>query len=124
MWDHLVYHLVAAGRFAELVATLKDLRYLANKTLASIAYAAEADLAFAEQRVPDDVPLRLLMRNFANMSHLLNLCTTYNDIAAVLLSRLVHLKDLSDTCARCSSRVFRHLTWYAGTCSKTCQTRH
>ena len=33
LWDHLAEHLVAAGRLAELIATVKDLRYLASKTL-------------------------------------------------------------------------------------------
>jgi hypothetical protein len=98
LWDHLADHLIAAGRLAELVATVKDLGYLANKTLVRKAYAAEADLALAEQRMPDDVPLRLLKRNFANMGHLLNRCNTYHEIAAVLYSRLVHLQDLSDLC--------------------------
>jgi len=98
LWDHLAGHLVAARRLEELVATVKDLRYLANKTLARTAYAAEADLALAEQRMPDDVPLRLLKRNFANMGHLLNRCTTFNDLAAALTSRLVHVKELSDLC--------------------------
>ncbi len=98
LWDHLADHLVAAGRFAELVATVKDLRYLAHKTLARTAYAAEADLAFAEQQVPSDVSLRLLRRNFANMGHLLNRCSTFNDLAAVLYSRIVHLQELSDLC--------------------------
>ena len=98
LWDHLADHLVAAGRLEELVATMKDLRYLANKTLVRTAYAAEADLAFAEQRVPADVPLRLLTRNFANMGHLLNRCSTFNEIAPVLYSRLVHLEELSDLC--------------------------
>ncbi len=98
LWDHLAGHLVAAGRLAELVVAVKDLRYLAHKTLVRTAYAVEADLAFAEQRVPSDVPLRLLKRNFANMGHLLNRCRTYNEIAAVLSSRLEHLKELSDLC--------------------------
>jgi hypothetical protein len=98
LWEHLAEHLVASGRLAELVATVKDLRYLANKTLARTAYAAEADLAFAEQQVSSDVPLRLLTRNFANMGHLLNRCSTYHDLAAVLYSRLVHLQELSDLC--------------------------
>jgi len=80
------------------VATVKDLRYLVNKTLARTAYTAEADLAFAEQQVPTDVPLRLLTRNFANMGHLLNSCTTYNEIAALLSSRLVHLQELAYLC--------------------------
>ena len=98
LWDHLAGHLIEASRLEELAATVKDLRYLANKTLTRTTYAAEADLGFAEQRVPSDVPLRLLKRNFANMSHLLNRCSTYHDIAAVLLSRLVHLRELSDLC--------------------------
>src|SRR6266852_668317 len=33
LWDHLAEHLVAAGRLEELLATVKDLRYLAHKTL-------------------------------------------------------------------------------------------
>jgi WD40 repeat protein len=98
LWDHLAGHLVAAGRLEELLANVKDLRYLAHKTLVRTAYAAEADLAFAEQGVPADVPLRLLKRNFANMGHLLNRCNTYHDLAAVLYSRLVHLQELSDLC--------------------------
>jgi len=77
---------------------VKDLRYLAHKTLVRTAYAAEADLAFAEQRVSVDVPLRLLKRNFANMGHLLNRCSTYHDLAAVLYSRLADVKELSDLC--------------------------
>jgi WD40 repeat protein len=98
LWDHLTEHLVASGRLEELVATVKDLRYLARKTLVRTAYATETDLAFAEQRVPADVPLRLLTRNVANMSHLLNRCHTYPEIAAVLYSRLVHLQELSGLC--------------------------
>jgi hypothetical protein len=98
LWDHLARHLVAAGRLAELVTTVKDLRYLAQKTLVRTAYAAEADLAFAEQLVPADVPLRLLTDNFANMGHLLNRCRTFTDLAAVLYSRLADVKELSDLC--------------------------
>jgi WD40 repeat protein len=114
LWDHLAGHLVAAGRLEELVATVKDLRYLAHKTLARKAYAAEADLAFAEQRLPSDVLLHLLKRNFANMGHLLNLCSTYPEIAPVLYSRLVHLQELSDLCQAFEPEIPRpYLTsWY------------
>jgi hypothetical protein len=98
LWDHLAEHLVEASRLAELVATLKHLRYLAHKTCVRTAYATEIDLAFAEQRVPADVPLRLLTRNITNMGHLLNRCYTYAEIAAVLYSRLAHLQELSDLC--------------------------
>ena len=47
LWEHLAEHLVEASRLAELVATVKDLRYLARKTLVRKVYAAEADLALA-----------------------------------------------------------------------------
>src|SRR5207244_9110328 len=94
LWDHLAYHLDEASRLAELVATVKDLRYLAHKTLIKQhVYAVEADLVLAEQKVPSDVPLRLLTRNFVNMGHLLNRCSTYPEIAPVLYSRLVHLQE-------------------------------
>lgn len=77
LWDHLDWHLVAAGRLAELISTVKDLRYLARKTRLRSAYAIEHDIAFAEKQAPGDVQLRLLKRNFANMCHLLNRCITY-----------------------------------------------
>jgi WD40 repeat protein len=98
LWDHLASHLNEASRLEELVTTVKDLRYLAHKTFVRRSYAAEADLAFTEQLVPDDVTLRLLKRNFANMGHLLNSSRITNDLAASLLSRLVHLQELSDLC--------------------------
>jgi hypothetical protein len=98
LWDHLAEHLVAAGRLEELVTTVKDLRYLARKALVRKVYTAEADLAFAEQRVSVDVPLHLLTRNVANMSHLFNRCRSYHDLAAVLYSRLADVKELSDLC--------------------------
>ena len=98
LWDHLAQHLVAAGRLAELIATMKDLRYLAHKTLVRTAYATESDLATSEQWMPVDVPLRLLRRNVTNMGHLLNRCHTYTEIASVLYSRLEHLQELSDLC--------------------------
>ncbi len=107
LWDHLAEHLAAAGRLEELVATVKDLRYLAHKTLVRTAYAAEADLAFVEQWEPSDVPLRLLRCNFANMGHLLNRCSTYHEIAAVLSSRLVHLQELSDLCQAFEQKIPR-----------------
>jgi WD40 repeat protein len=98
LWDYLAEHLFAAGRLAELVTTVRDLRYLARKTLVRTAYATEADLAFAEQRAPDDVPLRLLTRNVANMGHMLNRCNSLNETAPFLYSRLMHLQELFELC--------------------------
>ena len=96
LWDHLAEHLIGAQRSGELIATVKDLRYLANKTLARSASAVEIDLAVAEQHAPEDMPLRLLKRHVVTMEHLLNRCTTLNDVAAVLACRLQHLPELSD----------------------------
>ena len=59
LWDHLAEHLIGAQRSGELIATVKDLRYLASKTLARSASAVETDLVVAEQQAPEDMPLRL-----------------------------------------------------------------
>jgi WD domain, G-beta repeat len=96
LWDHLADHLIGAQRSGELIDTVKDLRYLASKTLARSAYAVEIDLAVAEQHAPEDIPLRLLKWHFVNMEHLLNQGTTLNDVTAVLACRLQHLPELSD----------------------------
>ncbi len=96
LWDHLAEHLIGAQRSGELIATVKDLRYLASKTLARSASAVETDLVVAEQHAPEDMPLRLLKRHVVTMEHLLNRCTTLNDVTAVLSCRLQHLPELSD----------------------------
>ena len=95
LWDHLAHHLVVAGHGDELVATLKDWRYLVAKTLVRKSLAVEADLLAAEKIQPDDEPLRLLRRNFVNSGHLLNRCEKRNDIKATLFSRLQHLDELA-----------------------------
>ena len=96
LWDHLAEHLMGARRSGELIATVKDLRYLASKTLARSASAVETDLVEAEQHAPEDMPLRLLEQHIVTMEHLLNQCTTLNDVTAVLSCRLQHLPELSD----------------------------
>ncbi len=98
LWDHLAEHLIGAQRSGELVATVKDLRYLASKMLARRASFVETDLLLAEQHALSDLPLGLLTRQFVAMGHMLNRCTTFNEITAVLYSRLVHVKELSDLC--------------------------
>ena len=94
LWDHLAHHLVEAGRGNELVATVKDWRYLVSKTLMRKSLAVEADLLTAEKVVANDDALRLLRRNFVNSGHLLNRCETSDDVETTLFSRLRHLDDL------------------------------
>ncbi len=94
LWDHLAFHLIEAERGDELVATVKDWRYLAKKTLLKKALSVENDLIKAEMIAPADDPLRTLRRNFVNTDHLFNHCETRNDIDATLFFRLRHLSDL------------------------------
>jgi WD40 repeat protein len=95
LWDYLAYHLVAAGREAELIATVKDLRYLAAKAHVRNALAAEGDLLIAESHAPEDTTLRLLRRHYVQAGHLLNRCKQLNDLTATLYSRLQHLAELA-----------------------------
>jgi hypothetical protein len=90
LWDHLAYHLIQAGREAELLTTVKDLHYLANKVQVRNAYAAKADLAAADNSRPHDMALRLLQRHFANMIHVLNRCTSHIEIVTTLYNHLQH----------------------------------
>ena len=95
MWDHLATHAPAAGKGEELVASVRDLRYLGAKTLSRNALATERDLVAAEQAAPGDAALRLLRRSFVQSSHIFNRCGTQAEIEATLYSRLQHLADLA-----------------------------
>lgn len=86
--------LIEAGREAELVATVKNWRYLAAKTWLRKAAAVEADLLAAVGVAADDDPLRVLLRNFVNAGHLLNHCEDQRGVEATLYSRLQHLAEL------------------------------
>jgi hypothetical protein len=94
LWDYLAFHLIEAGRGAELVATVKDWRYLAKKTLLRKSLSVENDLIQAVNHAPDDDPLRVLRRTFANTGHLFNHCETRDDLNSTLFNRLQHLDEL------------------------------
>jgi NB-ARC domain/TIR domain/WD domain, G-beta repeat len=94
LWDHLAFHLIEAGRREELVATVKDWRYLAKKTLLRKSLSVENDLIQAVKHAPDDDPLRALRLSFANTGHLFNHCETRDDLQTTLFSRLQHLDEL------------------------------
>jgi WD40 repeat protein len=96
MWEHLAEHLIGAGRGEELVATVKDGGYLAAKTHVRSVYAMETDLDMAMKPAPTDASLRLLKRDLARVSHLLNRCKTLHEVAGVLDSRLSRLSELSN----------------------------
>jgi len=95
LWDHLAYHLGGAGEGAELLATVKDLRYLAAKTFVRNALSAERDLLAGEAEAPGDASLHLLRRSFVQSSHLFNRGATREEIEATLHSRLQHFGELA-----------------------------
>jgi hypothetical protein len=94
LWDHLAFHLIEAGRGGELVATVKDWRYLAKKIFLRKSRAVEDDLIQAVKYAPDEAPLRVLRRTFANTGHLFNHRETCNDLHSTIFSRLQHLDEL------------------------------
>ncbi len=51
--------------------------------------------------------LRLLKHNVTNMSHLLNACQTFDEVAVTLLSRLAHLDELAEQCQALQQRLSR-----------------
>ena len=77
LWDHLAEHLVEAGRGEELVATVKDWRYLAKKIFLRKSHPVENDLIQAVKYAPDGDPQRALRRTFAN--------TGCGDVAAEII---------------------------------------
>lgn len=95
LWEHLAHHLVAAGRYDELVATVKNWRYLVAKILIRNWFAIERDLQAAEELAGNDESLRLLRRNFVNSGHLLSRCGQSDELKLTLFSRLCHLNDLA-----------------------------
>lgn len=98
LWDTLAYHLVGAGRSAELVATIKDLSYLMAKIDVRNGFALDGDLTAALAQAPDDIPLLLLRPPLGNMVYILNRCQTQAEIAGTLYTRLQHLPELTGIC--------------------------
>lgn len=95
VWDNLAYHLTEAELGDELVATVKDLRYLAAKAFLRKSLPVEQDLLAAESHATDDKQLQLLRRAFVQSGHLLNRCDSAHDADVTMLCRLQHLPELS-----------------------------
>lgn len=93
-FDYLAYHLIQAGKRLELLATVKDLRYIARKTHLRNSLAVQTDLELAEKHNPDSPVLSDLRKSFVNAAHLLNECDTLNDVAATFLARIQHIAAL------------------------------
>jgi len=95
MWFYLIYHLSKAGRIAELVSLVKDLRYIATKVYLCNAYAAEKDLEVAKENTSNDKALQGLHRSLKQCTQILNRCENINDLFITLYNRLLYVKELS-----------------------------
>jgi len=95
LWDHLAHHLIAAGRAEELIATVKDLRYPAAKTLARRSLSVEADLLSAESIAPADHTLGALRRSYVQSGTILDRCNDRDAAEATLHSRLQDVEELA-----------------------------
>jgi hypothetical protein len=75
---------MGACRGEELRATVKELRYLAAKTVARNALAVEADLVDAESMAFGDAELQLSRRRFVQSGHVLDRCDKRREAEATL----------------------------------------
>jgi WD40 repeat protein len=94
LWDHLAAHLKDAHRTSELIESVKDLRYLAAKTVVRNALAVERDLVEAEKCAPADNILDLLRRRFLQSGTVLDRCRSRNEAEVALYSRLLDEPEL------------------------------
>lgn len=107
LWDHLAHHLHGAGRDADLVATVKDLRYVAAKTKARNAAAVDADLQAAVAVAHDDVALYMLARSVRQIGHLLDRGLSRSEVESTLYARLRHLDALGSFTEPLAARLAR-----------------
>jgi WD40 repeat protein len=87
-WQHLFFHLHAAGALDELLATALDFRWLSEKTTARTAFAVESDLRLAESLFPQHQTLPTLRRIFGQSAHLFGDCRSAAEVRATLFARL------------------------------------
>jgi WD40 repeat protein len=95
LWVHLAHHLVGSRRDQHLIETLKDLTFIAKKAFIYNYSAAEQDFIVAQKQNYNDIELRLLYRNFIQMAHLINRCSSSNEIIILILNRIAHLDTLA-----------------------------
>ena len=93
LWSRLAYHLVEAGREDELVATVKDLDFLARKNALLGPWAIEADLEVAAAVAPADRVLDVLREAVAAESHWLRRNAVRQDAASLKSLVFNHWRD-------------------------------
>jgi len=94
MWRYLAFHLMGAQRNDELIATVKDIYYLATKSFLHHPVIVEDDLIATQNVAPTDNTLNLLHHHFVQARHLLTQGQTLNDVAMTLYSRIAQIENL------------------------------
>ena len=106
-FDYLAYHLLQGGRGDELVATVKDMRYIARKSYLKNSLATETDLVLAQRYKPNDELLENIKRQLANIGYLLDLGQTLNEVAGTLYEKIKTVDGLRNRVASLKS-ILRH----------------
>ena len=107
LWHHLANHLIDAERVTELLTTVKDGTYLATKAYLCRTNAVEMDIAIAKQHDPSDTSLLNLEHLLSGISHLLNQCSTYQELAATLHAYLLPYPRFAEIRASIESELER-----------------
>ncbi|MGH8907477.1 MAG: NB-ARC domain-containing protein [Egibacteraceae bacterium] len=95
LWDRLTYHLAAAGRHHELIATVTDPAWLAAR-IARGALAAERDVRDALRWEPTEPRLHALLRRLQQTAHLLDRASGTDSVVATLATHLWPLRHTLD----------------------------
>lgn len=98
LWEHLIEHLLGAERKKDLLATMKDIRYLSTKVTLKGASYVEQDFYQVAQQEPDDALLVLLKQRVEQMAHLLRRGKTPLEVGGVIVSSLCGIKEAEEVC--------------------------
>ena len=96
LWNHLTYHLAAAGRHHELIATVTDPAWLAARIAHDGALAAERDVSDALRWEPTGARLQALLRRLRQTAHMLARAAGVASVVPTLGTHLWALRDTLD----------------------------
>jgi WD40 repeat protein len=102
-FDYLAYHLIQAGKGNELVATIKDMRYIARKSYLRNSLAVETDATIAQKYDPNDAVLEDINRLLANTGYLLDFGQTLNEVSGTLYEKVKYVNGLRNRIASLKS---------------------
>ncbi len=96
IWEHLVYHLCAAGDIGGATEAVADLGFIALRSFRSGPHAAEADIRHVAALTPGDAAVEWSGTVLAQWGHLLTGQDRLSDLAATLATRAVSAPETID----------------------------